>query len=86
MCLLIIASGVSDPLLSTKAASFFLENKQYDKAVELFIASRQCRLVLVFGKSRNLILVNKTELVHRTNKHVFNAGQLTFLSSKKHLY
>ena len=34
---------IPDPLLSTKAASFFLENKQYDKAVELFIASRQCR-------------------------------------------
>eukprot|EP00095_Tigriopus_kingsejongensis_P006204 snap_masked-scaffold252_size238019-processed-gene-1.6 protein:Tk06204 transcript:snap_masked-scaffold252_size238019-processed-gene-1.6-mRNA-1 annotation:"intraflagellar transport protein 140-like protein" len=31
----------TDPMLLSKAANFFLENRQYDKAVDIFIASRR---------------------------------------------
>ncbi len=49
----------SDPALASRAASFFLENRQYDKAVELFVASKQCRKALELCLQYNIAITEE---------------------------
>ncbi len=44
----------------SRAAGFFLENKQYEKAVELFVASRQCRKALELCLQYNIALTEES--------------------------
>ncbi len=43
-----------------RAAGFFLENKQYEKAVELFVASRQCRKALELCLQYNIAITEES--------------------------
>ncbi|TRY69166.1 hypothetical protein TCAL_05644 [Tigriopus californicus] len=49
----------TDPLLLSKAANFFLENKQYDKAVDLFVVSHQVQQALDLCLQYNINITNE---------------------------
>ncbi len=51
--------GNTDPVLLGKAANFFLDNRQYDKAVDLFVASKENQKALDLCLQYNITLTDE---------------------------